>query len=215
MCLPLMRHGEPRFLRSQLEKVQRLPNAPTWQVPRPDRRTMPKGVRPGIDLRSTREVPRARCEFRVGIRGGPHVGRPGGGPSRAAAWFCRATHGRGHSQFLEVFEVGPVAGPPPAGLLPTLPPWAAAGLAAVAFAFSYPATTKPSASSRMFARVGRLRMGRALRGAEVCPEHVPGRLLIFMEYPIRCSVDLCPERFDDWRPECDIGCEGPTEFFGV
>ena len=29
------------------------------------------------------------------------------------------------------------------------------------------------------------------------------------------SVDLQPERFDDRRPESNIGCEGPPEFFGV
>ena len=33
--------------------------------------------------------------------------------------------------------------------------------------------------------------------------------------PACCSVELYPERFDDWRPECNIGREGPTEFFGV
>jgi hypothetical protein len=29
------------------------------------------------------------------------------------------------------------------------------------------------------------------------------------------SVDLQPERFDDRRPESNIGCEGPTESFRV
>jgi hypothetical protein len=36
-----------------------------------------------------------------------------------------------------------------------------------------------------------------------------------MEYALRCSVDLQRERFDDRRPESNIGCEGPPEFFGV
>ena len=29
------------------------------------------------------------------------------------------------------------------------------------------------------------------------------------------SVDLQSERFDDRSPKCNIGCEGPPEFFGV
>src|ERR1700681_4990609 len=37
---------------------------------------------------------------------------------------------------------------------------------------------------------------------------------ILMEYPVTCSVDLQPECFDDRRPEGNIGCEGPPEFFG-
>ena len=41
------------------------------------------------------------------------------------------------------------------------------------------------------------------------------RVSEFMEYALRHSVDLQPERFDDWRPEYNIGCEGPSEFFGV
>ena len=80
-----------------------------------------EGGPPGIDLRSTREAPRARSEFRVGVRGGHHVGQLRGRPSRAAARSCRATSGRWHSQFSEAFEGGPGAGPPPEGLLPTLP----------------------------------------------------------------------------------------------
>jgi hypothetical protein len=41
------------------------------------------------------------------------------------------------------------------------------------------------------------------------------RLTEFMEYSLRCSVDLQPERFDDRRPESNIGSEGLPEFFGV
>src|SRR6266852_3415155 len=34
------------------------------------------------------------------------------------------------------------------------------------------------------------------------------RISQFMEYALRYSVDLQPERCDDWRPESNIGCEG-------
>jgi hypothetical protein len=34
------------------------------------------------------------------------------------------------------------------------------------------------------------------------------------EYP-GCSIDLQRERFDNRRPEINVACQGPLEFFGV
>jgi hypothetical protein len=101
----------------------------------------------GIDLRNTREVSGAHSEFRVEIRDALHVGRSTGRRSNSADQCCRATIGRGCSQFSETFEVKPVAEPPREPLPPT-PRWrAAVGSAAAAFAGCSDPRIKPRASS--------------------------------------------------------------------
>src|SRR5271157_4718241 len=102
---------------------------------------------PGIDLRNTREVSGARSEFRVGIRDGPHVGRPIGRPSNSADRYCHATIGRGCSQFLETFEVEPMAAPPWESPRPTLSWQVALGSAAARFAGCSNPRMKPTRCS--------------------------------------------------------------------
>lgn len=126
-------HGVPN------SRPTALPTSITREAVMPVRRrwySVEGGAPQGIDLRSTHEVPTVRCEFLVGIRGGPHVDRPKDHPSKAAAECCPATYGRGRSQFSESFEGGPVVGPPRGGSLPTLPQRVAADSAAAASAYS-------------------------------------------------------------------------------
>jgi len=62
---------------------------------------------------------------------------------------------------------------------------------------------------------------RDLRTAPISVENDPHRTRAHRNSPTgefmdtQCSVDLKRERFDDRRPESNIGCEGLSEFFGV
>jgi len=102
---------------------------------------------PGIDLRNMREVSGAHSEFRGEIRDAPRVGRLRARPNNSVDQCCHATAGRGCSQFWEMFEATPVAEPPPARLLPTLPWRATVGSAAADFAGCWNQRSKPTASS--------------------------------------------------------------------
>jgi hypothetical protein len=45
--------------------------------------------------------------------------------------------------------------------------------------------------------------------------HSEIRIAQFIEYALMYSVDLQPERCDDWRPESNVVGKHPPEFFGA